>query len=184
MATETTGKAKKPRVLEIKYANGCFAVHKKGEAAPRFHFDPLKASAENRMRASVYGWTQRLADFASDEDGEEKFEKIRRLRDHLESGSVEWSPPKMEVAFDEAIVLEAMVRSGLAPDAAGAESLVRRLGKKSGLDVANPAARESVLKEWAATKQVSTTVAEIRAERAKRADAADLLEGLPDDDEE
>jgi hypothetical protein len=104
-------------------------------------FDPDKASAENRARAMMHGFKQRLADGAAiqrDTDTgasatpEEKAARIQLLADHYMSGSTDWAirvaEPKAE--GDGTWIAKALVALGKAPDIAAATALIQRFADK------------------------------------------------------
>ncbi len=102
-------------------------------------FDPDKASAQNRARAMVHGFKQRIIDAAALSAGadgkvdvEAKVAEMRRVIEHLESGSTEWN---------------------LKPAAAGAGSYVTkalvRLATYGGQDVSTPELANAYVKALA-----------------------------------
>ena len=94
----TEAKVKSNSVMTVKQMDGklVFAFLGAGE----FAFDPDKASAENRARAMMYGFKQRIADGAAlsrdTETGkaatpEEKMAEARKIADHYMTGSTDWA---------------------------------------------------------------------------------------------
>ena len=100
-------------------------------------FDPDKASAENRSRAMMHGFKQRLADGAAiqrDTDTgasatpEEKAARIQLLADHYMSGSTDWNlrtaEPKAE--GDGTWIAKALVALGKSADVEAATALIKK----------------------------------------------------------
>lgn len=162
--------------------------------AGSFAFDPDKASAENRARAMIHGFVQRISDGAArlrdtktgaSASVEEKFAMMKRIADHYQSGATEWrlteTPTKRGV--DAGLVIMAMVRAlAGVKDVDAAEAIFSKqvaLGKFPD--------RDSAIKAWAESRQVADTIKVILAERAAAAanlDAEAMLAELGVDDDQ
>jgi hypothetical protein len=154
--------------------------------AGKLVFDPDKVSAQNRARAMIHGFVQRISDGAArlrnPETGasapaSEKLAMMQRIAEHLMSGSTEWN---LKVAApkgpDSGTIVLAMIRAlaGVnTPDEA--EALLTKT-----IRAGKAADRDGALKVWAATSQVREAVKLIEAERARGAGASadDLLAEL------
>ena len=149
-------------------------------------FDPDKASAVNRARAMMHGFKQRLADGAAlvrdTETGlpataQEKFDSIKRLAVHYESGSDEWAlrvaEPKTE--GDGTWLCKALVALGKARDIEHAEGLVVKFATKAHAGQMGPA-RKALL----AASDIRAKVLELKAAAvpASKVSADDLLADL------
>lgn len=86
-------------------------------------FDPSRAHASNRENAEFHGWKQRFVDAAAievtDKAGDVipketrnamKFEAMRAIRDHYESGAESWTLRTAGGGVSTAITLEAIAR--------------------------------------------------------------------------
>ncbi len=179
-------KVKRERVVKSEYSNGVLKFEVIGAGEFEFHLDD-RVSIENRMRAPVYGWSQRFPDFVSGlKTPQEKLAGMIRLRDHLESGSPEWTPPRIEVGYDVGIVIQAMIRLGLRRTPEGCEAGFLHLAEKAGKGD-DPNAREIGARVMADAKDVASEILKIKQERSAAAltvMAADLLEGLGDEEDE
>ena len=144
-------------------------------------FDPDKVSAENRARAMIHGFIQRISDGAAlSRDAttgqpalpEAKFARMKILADHYMSGSTEWA---IRVAapqgFDAGLVVRAIIHAAIngakTPD--DVEALVA-LTIKTG----KAADRDAALKFWAGTDKVIAAIAALKAAAAPRG-ADDVL---------
>lgn len=146
--------------------------------AGEFVFDPDKVSAENRARAMMHGFEQRIRDAAAlsvDRDTgksatpQEKYEAARRIADHLMSGATEWNIKAAPTRIDTGLILQAMMRA-LGRDLEACEALLATTVAKRDVD------RDGAAKIWAESKQVARAILEIRAERlARDTDVDDLL---------
>lgn len=139
---------------------------------------PDKMSAECRAYAMGHGIDQRVCDAAAlsrdtstgkSATPQEKFEAMRRIVDHLNSGSTDWA---IRVAAssgpDAGLTLQAMMRA-LGKSLDGVEALIAATMTKRGVE------RGEALKIWANAKQVAQAILDIKRERAEGgADAADL----------
>jgi len=74
-----------------------------GLASVTFTFDPAKASEANRQRAMVGGFNQRIVNMAAlprdtktgrSASPADKAAAMRKMIEHLESGTVDWSPAR------------------------------------------------------------------------------------------
>lgn len=156
-----------------------FRVKMGADQFQTFTFDRTKASAANRVHAELHGWIQRIADKAAilrdPETGlaatpETKFNRMKELAEHYETGSAEWSPKRSasEGGADAGLIITAMTRALTGGDIDKANTLVQGLADKRAID------RKAALREWAKTKQVADAIAQIRAERAT-GNADDLI---------
>lgn len=155
-----------------------------------FTFDPDKVSAENRARAMVHGFEQRVRDAAAlsvDRDtgksatAQAKFDAAKRIADHLMSGATEWNlkPAAGPKGPDAGTIILAMTRV-LKKTVDEIEAILTATQTKRGVD------RNGALKVWEESKQVAAEILKIKTERlAKDTDSDDLLEEmLQSNDEE
>lgn len=144
----------------------------------QFVFDPDKVSAENRARAMIHGFEQRIRDAAAlsvDRDtgrsatAQEKHDAAKRIAEHLMSGATEWNlRPAASPGVDAGLTLQAIMRA-LGKTLDEAEALIAATQTKRGVE------RAGALKIWADAKQVAQAILDIKRERAAGgADAADL----------
>lgn len=147
-----------------------------------FTFDPDKVSAENRARAMVHGFEQRVRDAAAlsvDRDTGKsatptaKFEAAKRIADHLMSGATEWNlKPAATGGLDAGLVIMAIMRV-FRKTLNEAETVVTTTMSKKGIE------RTAALKLWANSKQVAAAMLEIKTERLSTTeDADDLLDEI------
>ena len=156
----------------------------------QFVFDPDKVSAENRARAMMHGFEQRIRDAAAlsvDRDtgrsatAQEKHDAARRIADHLMSGSTDWNlRAAASPGVDAGLTIQAMMRA-LGKDLDAVEALIAATCTKRGVE------RAGALKIWADAKQVAQAILDIKRERAAGgADASDLeaemMADEPDDE--
>jgi hypothetical protein len=142
--------------------------------AGSFTFDLDKASAENRARAMVHGFVQRISDGAArlrdtktgqSAQPSEKLAMMQRIAEHYMSGAIEWrlteaAPAKRGV--DAGLVIMAMIRAlaGVG-DVEAAEAIFAKqvaLGKFPN--------RDAAIKAWSESRQVADAMKVILAERA------------------
>lgn len=171
----------------------------------QFVFDPDKVSAENRARAMMHGFEQRIRDAAAlsvDRDtgrsatAQAKHDAALRIAEHLMSGSTDWAIRVAASAGPDAgLTIQAMIRAftktidgvrtilgkewhpELDPVAEVEEALAATMAKRK-ID------RAAALKLWANSKQVAQAILDIKRERADAgADAEDLLAEMMGDDE-
>ena len=147
-----------------------------------FTFDPDKVSAENRARAMVHGFEQRVRDAAAlsvDRDtgksatAQAKFDAAKRIADHLMSGATEWNlKPAATGGLDAGLVIMAIMRV-FRKSLDEAETVIATTMSKKGIE------RTAALKLWANSKQVAAAMLEIKTERlATTEDADDLLDEI------
>ena len=147
-----------------------------------FTFDPDKVSAENRARAMVHGFEQRVRDAAAlsvDRDTGKsasptaKFDAAKRIADHLMSGATEWNlKPAATGGLDAGLVIMAIMRV-FRKSLDEAETVIATTMSKKGIE------RTAALKLWANSKQVAAAMLEIKTERlATTEDADDLLDEI------
>lgn len=154
-----------------------------------FTFDPDKVSAENRARAMVHGFEQRIRDAAAlsvDRDTGKsatptaKFDAAKRIADHLMSGAAEWNlkPATGPKGPDAGTIILAMTRV-LKKTVDEIEAILTATQTKRGVD------RNGALKVWEESKQVAAEILKIKTERlAKDTDSDDLLEEMLQSEEE
>ena len=148
-----------------------------------FTFDPDKVSAENRARAMIHGFEQRVRDAAAlsvDRDTGKsatptaKFEAAKRIADHLMSGATEWNlkPATGPKGPDAGTIILAMTRV-LKKTVDEIEVILTATQTKRGVD------RNGALKVWEESKQVAAEILKIKTERlAKDTDSDELLEEM------
>lgn len=151
-----------------------------------FTFDPDKVSAENRARAMIHGFEQRVRDAAAlsvDRDTGKsasptaKFEAAKRIADHLMSGATEWNlKPAATGGLDAGLVIMAIMRV-FKKTLDEAETVIATTMSKKGIE------RTAALKLWANSKQVAAAMLEIKTERLNTTeDADDLLDEIMGDE--
>lgn len=154
----------------------------------QFTFDPDRVSAENRARAMMHGFEQRIRDAAAlsvdRETGrsatpQAKHDAALRIAEHLMSGATEWN---MRVAanpgLDAGLTLTAMMRA-LGKSLDEVEAIIAATMTKREIE------RTPALKLWADSKQVAQAILDIKRERAdKGADVDDLLDDIMGDGED
>lgn len=151
-----------------------------------FTFDPDKVSAENRARAMVHGFEQRVRDAAAlsvDRDtgksatAQAKFDAAKRIADHLMSGATEWNlKPAATGGLDAGLVIMAIMRV-FRKSLDEAETVIATTMSKKGIE------RAAALKLWANSKQVAAAMLEIKTERLNTTeDADDLLDEIMGDE--
>lgn len=183
-------KVKSNSVTTVTYLDGKLVFGFAGQ--PSFTFDPDKVSAQNRARAMMHGFEQRIRDGGAlgrdKETGasatpEEKREAMLRIAEHLMSGSDEWALKVAAPKKDDPGLLLAAIGRATGKDQAGVEALLTTTMAKRSVD------RVGALKVWQDTKQVIAAKAEILAERAAAkaasaaGDADDLLAEMGASDE-
>lgn len=147
--------------------------------AGKLTFDPDKVSAENRARAMIHGFVQRISDGAAlsrdtttglSATPEAKLARMQLIADHLQSGATEWALRVAAPREDDAGLRLQGIMRGMGVDLDAAEKLVAGLATKRGID------RDAAIKIWAASDKVARAIVEIKAERtAKGATDADAL---------
>lgn len=154
-------------------------------------FDLAKVHADNRAYAEIHGWGQRIPDKAAipvaDKDGNVvpkaernrlKYEAIKKVVAHYESGSSEWGMRAAAVvreAVDHSITLQAVADvQGCSIESANA--YVDDYAKQFAVS------RTAVLDTLAAHAKFAPRIAEIKRERIKAAgiDEDSLFAGLPE----
>lgn len=149
---------------------------------------PDKMSAECRAYAMGHGIDQRVCDAAAlsrdtstgkSATPQEKFEAMRRIVDHLNSGSTDWAIRVAASAGPDAgLTLLAMMRA-LGKTLDEVEAVIAATMAKREVD------RAAALKLWANSKQVAQAILDIKRERADAgADAEDLLGEIMGDEGE
>lgn len=147
----------------------------------KLEFDIDKASAENRARAMVHGFKQRISDGAAlsadTETGkaaspEAKFARMKSLVDHYMSGSTEWAirvaaPQGFDAGFIVRAIIHAAINGAKTPvDVEALVALTIKTGKATD--------RDAALKFWAGTDKVVKAIAELKASAAPKG-ADDVL---------
>ena len=162
--------------IDKKRANSIITVSRFGNkltfafaGVGQFVFDPDKVSAENRARAMIHGFEQRIRDAAAlsvDRDtgrsatAQEKHDAARRIADHLMSGSTDWNlRAAASPGVDAGLTIQAMMRA-LGKDLDAVEALIAATCTKRGVE------RAGALKIWADAKQVAQAILDIKRERA------------------
>lgn len=151
--------------------------------AGKLTFDPDKVSAQNRARAMVHGFIQRISDGGAlsrnPETGQpatpaDKLARMQRIAEHLMSGSTEWAlKAVVGEGVNVGLVLQAMIALGKARDVDHANELVSKLAAKREIP------REEAIKLLAGAADIKVKMAEIRAaQAATKVSADDLLDGL------
>jgi hypothetical protein len=144
-------------------------------------FNPDKVSAENRARAMMHGFVQRISDRAAlsrnTETGkpataEDKLARMRQMVEHLESGTTEWGlRAPAAPGVDGGLIVRAMIRAGLGADVDAIEGILKATQVKRELD------RAGALKLWAGTDKVLKAIADLKAEAAPKG-AEELLASI------
>lgn len=163
--------------------------------AGKLVFDPNKVSAENRARAMIHGFVQRIVDAGArmrdpktgaSASPEEKLASMKRVVEHYMSGTTEWNlraAPAASKGPDAGLVIMAMIRalSGV-PTVEAAERVFAQQVAKGKF-----ASRDEAIAAWAKSRQVADAIKLILAERAAEAanlDAEDMLAELAMEDDE
>lgn len=150
-------------------------------------FDMDKASAENRARAVVHGFKQRISDGAAlsanaktgePATPEAKFARMKALADHYMSGATEWAlrvAAPRAAGFDAGFAVRAIIHAGInkatTPDDVEAlVALTIKTGKATD--------REGALKFWATTDKVIAAMTELKAAAAPKGADDTLAEML------
>jgi len=153
----------------------------------QFTFDPDRVSAENRARAMMHGFEQRIRDAAAlsvDRDTgksatpQAKHDAARKIAEHLMSGATEWNMrPTASSGVDAGLTLMAMMRVyGKTLDEA--EAIVATTCTKREID------RAAALKLWASSDKIAKAILDIKRERLDAATGSDdLLDEILGDDE-
>ena len=147
-------------------------------------FDRRQASRECDSHAAVHGWIQRLSDAAALDKGstpEQKRAAIQNLADYYLGGATEWKRKAVgggAAKFDTGLAIQAMCGVLTNGDLDKAERLVERTMAK------REVGREEALKIWAETEQVAAEMARIKASRATKLSAADMLAEMEADEDE
>lgn len=152
-----------------------------------FTFDPDKVSAENRARAMIHGFLQRISDRAAisrnPENGQpatpqDKFERMKAMAEHYESGTTEWGlRAPATPGVDSGLTIRAMIRAGLGADVEAIETILGATQTKRGID------RTAALRLWAGTDKVIKAIADLKAESAPKG-ADDLLADIMGESED
>jgi hypothetical protein len=157
--------------------------------AGSFTFDPDKVSAENRARAMIHGFVQRISDGGAlsrnPDTGlpatpADKMARMQRIADHLMSGATEWALRVAASQPDSGLTLMGIMRA-LGIDLETAEARLAKMAAKLGVD------RAACIKRLGEAPDVIKAIGEIKAERAAagtKVNASDLLAEMDDEDEE
>lgn len=155
----------------------------------QFVFDPDRVSAENRARAMIHGFEQRVRDAAAlsvDRDtgksatAQAKFDAAKRIADHLMSGATEWNlkPAAGPKGPDAGTIILAMTRV-LKKTVDEIEAILATTQTKRGVD------RNGALKIWEESKQIAAMILVIKTERlAKDVDTDELLEEMMEEEDD
>ena len=158
--------------------------------AGSFSFDPDKVSAENRARAMIHGFVQRISDGGAlsrnPDTGlpatpADKMARMQRIADHLMSGATEWA---LRVAAagqpDSGLTLMGIMRA-LKLDLDATERFLAKLMTKWELD------RTATIKRLGESPDVVQAIGDIKAERAAsqtKVNASSLLDEIDAGEEE
>ena len=158
--------------------------------AGSFSFDPDKVSAENRARAMIHGFVQRISDGGAlsrnPETGlpatpADKMARMQRIADHLMSGATEWA---LRVAasqgVDAGLTLMGIMRA-LKLDLDATERFLATPMVKWEL------ARTATIKRLGESPDVVQAIGDIKAERAAsqtKVNASSLLDEIDAGEEE
>ena len=158
--------------------------------AGSFSFDPDKVSAENRARAMIHGFVQRISDGGAlsrnPDTGlpatpADKMARMQRIADHLMSGATEWA---LRVAAagqpDSGLTLMGIMRA-LKLDLDATERFLAKLMVKWELD------RTATIKRLGESPDVVQAIGDIKAERAAsqtKVNASSLLDEIDAGEEE
>lgn len=158
--------------------------------AGSFSFDPDKVSAENRARAMIHGFVQRISDGGAlsrnPDTGlpatpADKMARMQRIADHLMSGATEWA---LRVAAagqpDTGLTLMGIMRA-LKLDLDATERFLAKLMIKWELD------RTATIKRLGESPDVIQAIGDIKAERAAsqtKVNASSLLDEIDAGEEE
>ena len=156
--------------------------------AGSFSFDPDKVSAENRARAMIHGFVQRISDGGAlsrnPDTGlpatpADKMARMQRIADHLMSGATEWA---LRVAAagqpDSGLTLMGIMRA-LKLDLDATERFLAKLMVKWELD------RTATIKRLGESPDVVQAIGDIKAERAAsqtKVNASSLLDEIDADE--
>lgn len=155
-------------------------------AVGKLTFDPALVSAENRARAMMHGFKQRIIDNAAikaEDNGrvnvQAKFDAMKQIIDHLESGAADWNVKQAARATgpDVGLLIRALIEMGKTATVEAANVLFERLAVKREIT------RDEAVKLLWDAKDVGLKVAELRAEaKTGKVDADDLLDDLESDE--
>lgn len=144
----------------------------------QFVFDPDKVSAENRARAMMHGFEQRIRDAAAlsvDRDTgrsatpQAKFDAAKRIVDHLMSGATEWNlKAAAPSGVDAGLTIQAIMRV-YGKTLEQVEAIIAATQTKRGID------RTASLKLWASSDKVAKAILDIKRERLETATGSDDL---------
>lgn len=152
--------------------------------------DPAKVSATNRARFIVHGMKQRVNDAAALDAGDDgkvdakaKHEEMRKMIEHLESGTEEWAMrPSASTTGPASFVTQALVALGTyvgvdVSDTEKANAFVKKLADNPKYKLGGEMGKA---RKWleANSKIIREKIAEIRAAEAPAVDADAELEAL------
>lgn len=142
-------------------------------------FDPSKVSATNRARAMNHGLKQRIVDGGAVDadkktgktDPREKYEEMKRVIDHLESGAEEWNlKPSVRVNVAASYVTKALIALGKYQgfDVSTSELANAFVLKIANLEKLGLGGQVGKAREWleASSKVIREKIVEIRAAEA------------------
>lgn len=185
-STDDQPKMRANAVVQVLKLDGKLVFRVKG-VEEVITFDPDKCSAENRARAMIHGFTQRISDGAAlsrdtttgqPATPEAKHARMKMIADHYMSGSTEWAlkvaAPRV-AGFDAGFAVRAIIHAGInkaaTPD--DVEALVA-LTIKTG----KAADRDGALKFWCTTDKVIAAMTELKAAAAPKGADDTLAEML------
>jgi hypothetical protein len=148
----------------------------------QFVFDPDRVSAENRARAMIHGFEQRIRDAAAlsaDRDTgksatpQAKFDAAKRIVDHLMSGATDWNlKAAAPSGIDAGLTIQAIMRV-YGKTLEQVEAIILATQTKREID------RTASLKLWASSDKVAKAILDIKRERLETAtDSDDLIDEI------
>jgi uncharacterized FAD-dependent dehydrogenase len=153
-------------------------------------FDPDKASAVNRHRAIAHGFKQRIIDAGAldaDANGKvspsDKYEQMKRVVEHLESGSTDWNlKPTVGTTGPASYVTKALVALGTyqGTDVSTTELANAFVQRVSKIEKLNLKGEMGKARDWLekSSKQIRDKIAELRAAETPAVDADAELAAL------
>lgn len=151
------------RIITHSVSDGNLVLSVKGQ--PLLVFHPDKASAANRARAELHGWTQRISDAAALDKGAtaaDKHAAMAELVAYYEGGEVDWARKGGGGArpFDVGLVVTALCNVKTGGDVDKANRVIDAIADKRGIG------RTEAAKLFAADESIAVEMARIRAARA------------------
>jgi hypothetical protein len=153
-------------------------------------FDPSKVSATNRARAMNHGLKQRIVDAAAKDakddgktDPQEKFDGMKRVIEHLESGTEDWNlKPTVGTTGPASYVTKALVALGTyqGTDVSTTELANAFVQRVSKIEKLNLKGEMGKARDWLekSSKVIRDKIAELRAAETPAVDADAELAAL------